>query len=580
MEDNIKHKSCEKLHDVKKFENLKEMLLNTRKEYGNEVAFRFKTDKPGVFREKTYNEYLDEIEALGTVLVSMGLKDKKIAVISENRYEWALAYLSTVTGTGIIVPLDKSLPVNEIESSIKRSEVEAVFYSKKYDEVMENIKNQGESNLKYYISMDKETFENGIYSLKEIITKGKELVKNGNRDFLDSKIDNEKMSIMLFTSGTTAMSKAVMLSHKNLCTNLFDISSVFDIEKDDVFLSFLPLHHVFECTVGFLYPISRGAKIVYCEGIRHIAENLKDYQVSAMISVPLLYENMYQRLWKTIEKQGKTRKVKFGLFISNLLMKFGIDKRRKIFKEILDSLGGKVRIFVAGAAAFDKKSEKGFNDFGIATFQGYGLTETSPVIAAEHPTVAKYGSIGMLFPSVEGKIDNPDSDGVGELCVKGDSVMIGYYNNEAATKAAFDGGWFHTGDLAYFDKDDYIFITGRQKSVIVLKNGKNIYPEELEGLVNKIDGVKESFVYGKPENGDKTDLKLNAKIVYDKEIMKKKFGLETEEDIKQKIWKDVKEKVNKEVPTYKYIKGITITEEPLIKTTTQKIKRFEEIKRV
>ena len=579
MEDNREHVRCKRLHDVKKFENLKELLQNTRKEYGDEVAFKFKTDTPGVFREEKYNEYLDSIEALGTALIDMGLKDKKIAVISENRYEWTLGYLATVTGVGIVVPLDKSLPAVEIESSIKRSEVEAIFYSKKYDEIMDKVKNQNETNLKYFISMDKDEYEDGIYSIKELVLKGKELLKQGNREYLDAEIDNEKMSIMLFTSGTTSMSKAVMLSHKNLCTNLYDIMSTFDVNKNDVILSFLPLHHVFECTVGFLYPVAVGACITYCEGIRHIAENLKEYRASVMISVPLLFENMYQKLWKTIEKQGKTRKVKFGLFITNLLMKFGIDKRREVFKEILDSLGGKVRLFVAGAAAFDKEAEEGFNKFGIATFQGYGLTETSPVIAAEHPTVVKYGSIGQLFPSVQGKIWNPDKDGVGELVVKGDSVMLGYYNNEAATKAAFEGGWFHTGDLAYFDKDDYIFITGRQKSVIVLKNGKNIYPEELEGLINKIEGVKESFVYGKPENGDETDLKLNAKIVYDPEIMKEKFGLEKEEDIKEKLWKAVKD-VNKGIPTYKYVKGITITTEELIKTTTQKIKRFEEIKRV
>ena len=579
MEDNREHVRCKRLHDVKKFENLKEILQNTRKEYGDEVAFKFKTDTPGVFREEKYNEYLDNIEALGTALIDMGLKDKKIAVISENRYEWTLGYLATVTGVGIVVPLDKSLPAVEIESSIKRSEVEAIFYSKKYDEIMNKIKEQNDTNLKYFISMDKDKYEDGIYSIKELIIKGKELLDQGKREYLDAEIDNEKMSIMLFTSGTTSMSKAVMLSHKNLCTNLYDIMSTFDVNKNDVILSFLPLHHVFECTVGFLYPVAVGACITYCEGIRHIAENLKEYKASVMISVPLLFENMYQKLWKTIEKQGKTKKVKFGLFITNLLMKFGIDKRREVFKEILDSLGGKVRLFVAGAAAFDKEAEEGFNKFGIATFQGYGLTETSPVIAAEHPTVVKYGSIGQLFPSVQGKIWNPDKDGVGELVVKGDSVMLGYYNNEAATKAAFEDGWFHTGDLAYFDKDDYIFITGRQKSVIVLKNGKNIYPEEIEGLINKIEGVKESFVYGKPENGDETDLKLNAKIVYDPEIMKEKFGLEKEEDIKEKLWKAVKD-VNKGIPTYKYVKGITITTEELIKTTTQKIKRFEEIKRV
>jgi len=352
------------------------------------------------------------------------------------------------------------------------------------------------------------------------------------------------------------------------------------MEKEDVFLSFLPLHHVFECTVGFLLAIYSGSKTAYCDGIRHIAKNIKEYHVSAMISVPILFESMYKQLWKTIEKQGKTKKVKFALKISNFLRKFGIDIRRKLFKEILDSLGGKVRIFVSGAAAFDKDVEIGFNDFGIDTYQGYGLTETSPVIAAEHPTVVKPGSIGMLFPSVQGKIFEPNEEGVGELIVKGPSVTKGYYNNDEATKEAIDeDGWFHTGDLAYFDEDDYIFIAGRKKSVIVLKNGKNVFPEELEDLLNQIEGVKESFVYGKPDEDDEVDLKLNAKLVYDPEIMKTKFGLEDEEVIREKLWKDVKE-VNKTVPTYKYIKGITVTTEELIKTTTLKIKRFEEIKRV
>jgi len=481
---------------------------------------------------------------------------------------------------GVVVPLDKSLPEAELKSSLERSEAEAVIYSKKYESIMSELNKNSNNKVKYYISMDKEKSDEKMYSLKELINVGKDLIAAGDRRFLDSEIDNEEMSIMLFTSGTTAQSKAVMLSHKNLITNLLDIAKTFDITKDDVFLSFLPLHHVFECTVGFLYPIYRGGTIAYCDGIRHIAENVKEYKVSAMISVPLLFESMYKQLWKTIDKKGMTKKVKFGLKLSQILMKFGIDIRRKLFKEILDNLGGRVRLFVAGAAAFDKNVEKGFNDFGIATFQGYGLTETSPVIAAEHPTVVKYGSIGMLFPSVEGKIFEPDENGMGELVVKAPSVMLGYYNNEEANKEAIDeDGWFHTGDLAYFDKDDYIFITGRKKSVIVLKNGKNVFPEELENLINQLEGVKESFVFGRPDENDEIDLKLNVKIVYDKDIMKDKFGLEDEDAIKDKLWKDVKE-INKTLPTYKYIKGILITTEELIKTTTLKIKRFEEIKRV
>ena len=307
------------------------------------------------------------------------------------------------------------------------------------------------------------------------------------------------MSIMVFTSGTTAMSKAVMLSHKNICANLKDITSVIKLYPEDRFLSFLPLHHTFECTVGFLYPVSIGGAIAFCDGIRHIAENIKEYQITAMISVPILFEAMYKKVMKGIEKKGKLETVQKGIKISNALLKIGIDVRKKLFKEIHDTLGGKVRLFVSGGAALDPKAEKGFNDLGFTMYQGYGLTESSPVIAAEDDKYRKIGSIGKAFPSLDVKIDEPNEEGIGELLAKGPSIMLGYYDNEEATKETIDSeGWLHTGDLAKIDKNGYIFISGRKKFVIVLKNGKNIYPEELETLVNKIEGIKESFVYGKP----------------------------------------------------------------------------------
>ena len=323
------------------------------------------------------------------------------------------------------------------------------------------------------------------------------------------------------------------------------IYGIVKVKRNDLFLSILPIHHTFESTVGFLYPLSVGASVAYCDGIRHIADNIKEYQISVMISVPLLFESMYKKVMQSIEKKGKTKTVKIGIKISNILRKFGIDKRRQIFKEIHENLGGKVRLFVSGAAAFDPVLEKGLNDLGIDTYQGYGLTETSPVIAAEHKTCTRSGSVGQLFPSLEGKIVDPNEQGIGELAVKGPTVMLGYYENEEATKETIIDGWLHTGDLAYFDKDDYIFITGRKKNVIVLKNGKNIYPEE----------------------------------VYDKDMLKEQFGLENEDEIKKKIWEDIKE-INKKMPTYKYVKELYITDKDLIKTTTQKIKRFEEIKTI
>lgn len=560
------------------YENLKDMLEKSGELYGDKTAYMFKTKEAGKFRKITHKEFRSDINALGTKLIDLGLKDKRIAVISENRYEWGVVYLSVVTGTGVIVPLDKSLPDNEIESLIIRSGVEAIFYSSKYNDIMNKIKEQGNTQLKYFISMDIDKEINGIFSQKELISEGRELLNAGNEKFLKADIDNEKMSIMLFTSGTTAMSKAVMLSHKNICANLKDITSVIKLYPEDRFLSFLPLHHTFECTVGFLYPISIGGSIAFCDGIRHIAENIKEYQITAMISVPILFEAMYKKVIKGIEKKGKLETVQKGIKISNALLKIGIDVRKKLFKDIHDTLGGKVRLFVSGGAALDPEAEKGFNDLGFTMYQGYGLTESSPVIAAEDDKYRKIGSIGKAFPSLDVKIDEPNEEGVGELLAKGPSIMLGYYDNEEATKETIDSeGWLHTGDLAKIDKDGYIFISGRKKFVIVLKNGKNIYPEELETLVNKIEGIKESFVYGKPE--DDGDYKICAKIVYDKDIVKEIYKTDDENELKEIIWKEIK-KINKTMPAYKYIREISLTQTELIKTTTQKVKRFEEMKTV
>ena len=561
-----------------KFTDLKDMLKKSGEIYGDKPAFMFKTDKPGEFRTITHKEFRDEINALGTALVKMGLKDKRIAVISENRYEWELAYLSIATGTGVVVPLDKALPDNEIESLILRSQVEAIFYSSKYSEVMDNLRNKKNTNLRYFISMDLEQNTNGIYSQKALVEKGKKLLAEGNTKFLDAKIYSDNMGIMLFTSGTTAMSKAVMLSHKNIVTNIMDIHERFCLSHNDRLLSFLPLHHVFECTVGFLYPISIGASICFCEGVKHIADNLKEFKITAFISVPAVFEVMYRKVMKAIEKKGKLESMKKGIKISQALLKVGIDVRKKIFNEIHANLGGELRIAVAGGAALDPEIQKAFSDLGLNVLQGYGLTESSPVIAAETLKEKRIGAIGKKFPSVEVKIDNPDEEGVGELLARGANIMLGYYENEEATKAALDKErWLHTGDLAKIDKDGYIYISGRKKSVIVLNNGKNVYPEELENLLNKVEGIKESLVYEKKD--DDGDVKVCTKIVYDKDLIKELYNIEGEDNIREFLWNKVKE-VNSLMPKYKYIKEMIITEEELIKTTTLKIKRHEEMKKI
>ena len=561
-----------------KFENLKEMMKNSEEKFGEEVAFY--RDGKGLEDSKkvTYKEFCYEINSLGTALIEMGLKGKRIAVIGENRYEWELSYLAVVTGTGTIVPLDKALPENEIESLIIRSEVEAIIYSEKYDECMAKIQKQGNTKLKYFISMDLEKNDFNKYSLKEITKKGKELLDGGNKEFLEAKIDNEEMSIMLFTSGTTNQSKAVMLSHKNICTNVKDIRNVFELDETDRLLSFLPLHHTFECTVGFLYPLSIGGSIIFSKGVRHIADELKNFKITAMICVPVVFEKMYDKLMKTIEDKGKMPTVKKGIKLSNCLLKVGIDIRKKLFKEIHDNLGGCLRVMVAGGAALSPEKEKGFWDLGFNVLQGYGLTETSPVIAAELTKQKRLGSIGKKFPSVEVKIDNPDKSGVGELLAKGNSVMIGYYNNEEANEEVFtEDGWFRTGDLARIDKNGYLYISGRKKFVIVLKNGKNVYPEEIESLLEKSELVKECMVFGMlARDGDVT---LSVKICYDKDYVKKQFGDITIDDLKEKIWNWVKE-VNKTMPKYKYVKKLILTDEELVKTTTLKIKRNVEMNKI
>jgi len=555
------------IHKFEKFTDLRDMLKQSEEKFGDRAAYVYKTDKPGVFREITYKDFAKDIRNFGTALVNLGLKSKRIAVISDNRYEWCVTYLAVTTGTGVIVPLDKALPANEIESLIIRSEVEAIVYSSKYDEIMNDIKARNTSNVKYFISMDLSKKENDIYSQKELMEQGAKLLEEGNTEYLDSKIDAEEMGIMLFTSGTTAMSKAVMLSQRNICANLMDIASVIKLVPEDRMLSFLPLHHTFECTVGFLYPISKGSSIAFCEGIRHIADNAKEYQVTAMISVPILYETMYKKIMKGIEKKGKLETVKKGIKISNFLLKFGIDIRRKLFKEVIDNLGGKARLFVAGGAALDPAAEKGFNELGVKMLQGYGLTESSPVIAAEDDKYIRLGSIGKAFPSLDVKIDEPNEEGIGELLVKGPTIMLGYYNNEEATKETLEDGWLHTGDLAKIDKDGFIFISGRKKFVIVLKNGKNIYPEEIESYISQIPYVQEVIVKAK-----KNEIGQETALIAEVFLNKERVDELNEPDIQKRLKSDIRD-VCKGLAVYKKISEIEIRKEEFVKTTTNKIKR-------
>lgn len=567
-------KSKRKLYESIKINDFRELVNRYKILYFNKTAFEYKeTPHSREHIKISYAKFADDIEALGTALLDLGLRGKRIAIISPNRYEWCVSYLAVTTSDIVVVPLDKSLPNNEIKDLIIRSKVDGVIFDSKYAEVFHKLQEDNTNNLKYYICMDQ---VDGFDSYNTLIEKGSSLIKEGASDYFDITIDNKKMSIMLFTSGTTSMSKAVALSQSNICEDIYALSQMTDIRKEDVFLSFLPLHHTFESTCTFLYGSYSGITIAFCDGLKYVQKNLAEFNVTGFVCVPLMLEIMYKKIRKGIEEKGKAKMVKLASKLCNFFLKIKIDIRRLVFKEILNNLGGKLRILIAGGASMSKEAIQGFLDLGINLLQGYGLTETSPVLAGENDKYKRAGSVGFPLPGLEVKIDNPGKDGIGEIIAKGPTVMIGYVDNPEATNEALKDGWFYTGDLGYIDKDGFLFITGRKKDVIVLKNGKNIFPEELEILINQLPYVSESMVFGRP--CDDGDYKVCAKIVYQEETMKELYPDISSTDYMNIVWEDIKNKVNHTMPAYKYIREIILTDKPLIKTTTQKIKRHEELK--
>ena len=568
-----------KVYESREVKTYREMIEYSTKNYAENIAYTYKKDytaKEVEYVEKTYEQVGKDVKAFSTLLLNKNLEGKRVVLIGNNRYEWCITYFATTTGNMVIVPMDKALPDNEIESLVKRSEAEVAVFDKKYAEVMKKIKKDDSTNLNMLICMD-EIEDSEIEKFSDLLEEGSKLVKNGDKKYDEVKVNPNEMSIMLFTSGTTNEPKAVMLSQKNICANLTDIACWVKLYPTDRLLSFLPIHHTFECTITFLYGFYSGCTVAFCDGLKYIQKNLAEYKISIFVAVPLVLETMYKKITKAIEEKGKTKLINTMSKISNALLKCKIDLRKVFFKQVLDNFGGNLRLVLYGAAPMNKDTIVGFNNLGIDLVQGYGLTETSPVISAETDKEKRPGSVGLVLPTLEAKIINPDENGEGELAVKGPSVMMGYYKNEEENKKALKDGWFYTGDYAYIDKDGFLFITGRKKDIIVLKNGKNVYPQEIEFLINKLPYVTESLVYQRERSN--TDTMLCAKIVYDKDIIKDVLGDKKEEEYKNIIWNEIKE-INKTLPVFKHIKNIDITTEPFVKTTTQKVKRYEELKKI
>lgn len=545
------------LYEVGKIKDIKDMLNQSVDKFSEKPAFLVK--EKGEYVPISYRQFGDDAAALGTWLLERGHSGARVGVVGENSYEWALSYMATVCAAAVIVPIDKELPTEELDNIIKVSELDIIFYSPKYA----HAEHLQKSPIAQKFNMKDD--------IPALLAEGRQLIAEGSRKYFDTTPDPEKMSILLFTSGTTGTAKGVMLNHRAIAVNLMAMCSMLYIGERDTFLSVLPLHHTYECTCGFLCQIYRGCTIAYCEGLRHIAKNLKESRATMMLAVPLMIEGMYKKIWAQAQKAKRDKKLRFALGLSKFLKAIGIDVSRKLFKEIHENLGGNLRMIVSGAAKIDPSVAEGMRAMGIIVVQGYGLTECSPIAALNRDVWFKDDAAGLPLPGVEIEIVEKDEEGIGEIAIKGGNLMLGYYENEAETAAVMSDGWFYSGDLGYKDKDGFIHITGRKKNVIVTKNGKNIFPEEIETYLGRSPYVAECMVAGKPL--DDGDIKITAQIFPNFEAVEAELGKEYTKEALYKLLKSAVAEVNAKTQNYKRIAEFVIRDDEFIKTTSRKIKR-------
>ena len=569
--------------DPTDYKTVKEFFLNSIEKFSERPCILEKKEHKQEYTTITYEEYGKDVIGLGTALINLlNLKDKRVIIIGETQYGWYISYMAMLCGVGIAVPTDKELPLNELENIVRRSRALAIIYSPKKEEEINKLKEIEDLNIEYFIKMKSdEKIEGKDVGLEYLVDVGRKLVESGNHEFEKIEIAPEEFKILFFTSGTTSKSKGVMLNNRNLAENINAVSSYVKIYPTDRLFSVLPLHHCYESTIGYLLPISTGASVAVCEGLKYIVPNLQESKPTAILTVPLLVESLYKKINEKIVKSKKDKLIKAMISLTNTLEKVGVDVKRRVFKEIYDNLGGNLRIIVSAAAPIDKKVGLWLQDIGISFLQGYGLTETAPIAALTPEYKPCVGSTGKAVVKADIKVKNPNENGEGELLIKSPTLMIGYYEDEEETKKVIDeDGYFNSGDIGYIDEEGYIYITGRSKNVIVTQNGKNIYPEEIEMLLDKEDEIKESMVYGKkPEKDSKKEEKeliITARVIPDYDKIKEIYGDISESEIYDAIWKKVKE-VNKKLTTYKAIKSLEIKQGEFEKTSTMKIKRYKEL---
>jgi len=563
-------------HKVREVYNLKDMLNSSAELFSGNTAYLVKEEKGGEYKEIKYPKVKEDIDALGTQLIELDLKDEKIAIIGENCYEWVLAYFATTNGTGVVVPLDKELSQFEIHNLLDKADCKAIFYTSSYKELLGDYKIKYKINMGAYGKKDGKLDDDELF-IYDLIEKGKTLVNGGNKNFLDAVIDENKMGIILFTSGTTDIAKGVMLSHKNIMCDVMDTIRIANITAEDRNLSILPIHHTFESSLGIILMLYRGASVAFCEGLKYISKNIVEAKVTMLIGVPLIFESIYEKIWKQAEKQGKDKTLRKAIKINNKLKSFKIDLSRKLFKSIHEKFGGNLRLIVTGAAAIDPNVCRGFEDLGIKVVQGYGLTECAPLVSGCPDfgnTYKKAGSVGPAVASGEIKIIDKDEDGIGEIIFRGPNVMLGYYNLPEKTKEVLKDGWFYTGDLGFLDKEGWLYITGRKKNVIVTKTGKNIYPEEVEYYINRNKYIEASLVHGVIEE-ETDDTMVGAQIRPAYDIIYEEFGKDFDEANIYSLIKKIVGEINEKLPIYKRVRNFSVRKEDFERTTTKKIKRHK-----
>ena len=577
------NKKNKKNYDGTNFTTVKEMFINSSKEYADRTLLLEKFNPKEDWTEITYNQFKNEVIGFGTALIrKLNLKDTRIVIIGENTHHWYLSYMTMLCGAGIAVPVDKELPENEIENVIKRAKASAVIFSTKKADVIKKVA-ENLPDVKYFIQMNSNEEINGRFvGLDYLIEEGKIIYNGGDNSFMEIEIDPDEFKVLIFTSGTTSNAKGVMLCNRNLAQNVNAATAYVKLTPEDRLMSILPLHHTYESSIGFLLPFGVGASISVCQGLKHIVPDLQETKPTALLTVPLLVETLYRKINANIKKSKKDGLVNSMIHVTNALKAVGIDIIRKVFNEIYENLGGRIRIIVSAAAPIDAKVGKWVEDIGILFLQGYGLTETAPIAALTPDFDTRVGSAGKAVVGAELRIDNPNENGEGEVLICSKTLMIGYYEDEEATKEAIfeeDGKrWFHSGDVGYMDKDGFLYITGRSKNVIVTQNGKNIYPEEIELLLSKHTEIKECMVYGKEVEGEK-ELIITARVIPNYEEIEEKYGKDLDEDTIYKIIWDIIKEVNKGLTSYKAIKKLEIKHDEFVKTTTMKIKRYAELKK-